>query len=377
MAVTLGVPKETTETENRVALVPDVARQLIGRGMEVRMQPGAGAGAFFADGDYHDVRMVEEREDLYREADVLLKVQPPSLEEIDLLGPETAVLGLLDPLGSPERVSRLRDRGVTAFAMELVPRVARAQAMDALSSQASIAGYKAALMAADLAPRFFPMLTTAAGTVRPAKVLVLGAGVAGLQAIATSHRLGASVSAYDVRPETKDQVASLGATFLELGVGASAEGGYARELTEEEKRQEQELLADRIADMDVVISTAAVPGRKAPILVREADVTAMRPGSVIVDLAAETGGNCECTQAGETVRHEGVLVYGPRNVPGRLPVHASEMYARNLANFLDLLVRDGQWAPDWEDEVVAQTVLTREGSVVPETVRERVEGGAT
>jgi len=377
MAVKLGVPKETVAGECRVALVPAVAGQLMARGMEVRMQPGAGAAAFFADGDYHDVRMVEEPEDLYREADVLLKVQPPTPEEIELLGPDTAVVGFLDPLASPERVARLRDRGVTSFAVELVPRIARAQAMDALSSQASIAGYKAALIAADLAPRFFPMLTTAAGTVRPAKVLVLGAGVAGLQAIATAHRLGASVSAYDVRPETRDQVASLGASFLELDVTGSAEGGYARELTEEEKRREQELLGERIAGMDVVISTAAIPGRPAPILVREAEVTAMRPGSVIVDLAAETGGNCECTRLGETVRHEGVLIHGPRNVPGKLPVHASEMYARNLANFLDLLVTDGHWSPDWEDEVVARTVLTRDGEIVPAAVRERVEGGAS
>ncbi|MFP4615970.1 MAG: Re/Si-specific NAD(P)(+) transhydrogenase subunit alpha [Thiohalorhabdus sp.] len=377
MAVKLGVPKETAAGECRVALVPAVAAQLMAKGLEVRMQPGAGAGAFFADGDYHDVRMVEEPADLYREADVLLRVQPPTPEEIDLLGPETAVLGFLDPLGDPERVARLRDRGVTAFAMELVPRIARAQAMDALSSQASIAGYKAALLAADLAPRFFPMLTTAAGTVRPAKVLVLGAGVAGLQAIATAHRLGASVFAYDVRPETREQAASLGATFLNLDVSGSAEGGYARELTAEEKRREQELLGEQIAGMDVVITTAAVPGRPAPVLVREAEVTAMRPGSVIVDLAAETGGNCECTVLDETVRHEGVMIHGPRNVPGRLPVHASEMYARNLANFLDLLVEDGHWGPDWEDEVVAKTVLTRNGEIVPDAVRERVEGGAS
>ncbi|KPV39608.1 NAD(P) transhydrogenase subunit alpha [Thiohalorhabdus denitrificans] len=377
MAVKLGVPKETAAGECRVALVPAVAAQLMAKGLEVRMQPGAGAGAFFADGDYHDVRMVEEPADLYREADVLLRVQPPTPEEIDLLGPETAVLGFLDPLGDPDRVARLRDRGVTAFAMELVPRIARAQSMDALSSQASIAGYKAALLAADLAPRFFPMLTTAAGTVRPAKVLVLGAGVAGLQAIATAHRLGASVFAYDVRPETREQAASLGATFLDLDVSGSAEGGYARELTDEEKRKEQELLGEQIAGMDVVITTAAVPGRPAPVLVREAEVTAMRPGSVIVDLAAETGGNCECTVLDETVRHEGVMIHGPRNVPGKLPVHASEMYARNLANFLDLLVDGGHWGPDWEDEVVAKTVLTRNGEIVPDAVRERVEGGAS
>ncbi|MEF8793228.1 Re/Si-specific NAD(P)(+) transhydrogenase subunit alpha [Thiohalorhabdus sp.] len=374
MSVRIAVPRETVAGESRVALVPAVAEQLTGRGAEIRMEPGAGVGAYFFDGDYHGVRMVAEPADLFGEADVVLKVQPPTLEEIDRLGSETALVGLLDPFGDPERVARLRDKGVTAFAMEQVPRISRAQSMDALSSQANIAGYKGALIAADQVPRFFPMLTTAAGTVRPAKVLVVGAGVSGLQAIATARRLGAVVSAYDVRPETAEQVESLGAKFLRSEVAAGGEGGYARELSADEKRAEQEMLSEHLADMDAVITTAAIPGKRAPLLVREADVTAMRPGSVIVDLAAETGGNCECTRAGEVMTHEGVTIIGPSNIPSQLPVHASEMYARNLANFLDGLIRDGQFHPDWEDEVVARTALTRNGRIVPDAVRARVEG---
>jgi len=376
MSVRIAVPRETVPGERRVALVPAVAAQLMTRGAEVRMEPGAGAAACYFDGDYHDVRMVADLDDLYGEADIVLKVQPPTGEEIERLGSGTVLVGLLNPFEDPDRLARLRDKGVTAFAMEQIPRISRAQSMDALSSQANIAGYKAALIAADQAPRFFPMLTTAAGTVRPAKVLVVGAGVAGLQAIATARRLGAVVSAYDVRPETAEQVESLGGKFLRSEVAAGGEGGYARELTDEEKRAEQEMLSDHIADMDAVITTAAIPGKRAPVLVREADVTAIRPGSVIVDLAAETGGNCECTRAGEAVTHEGVTIVGPRNIPSRLPVHASEMYARNLASFLELLIRDGHLDPDWEDEVVARTVLTRAGAIVPDIVRERVEGGA-
>ena len=374
MTVRIAVPRETVAGENRVALVPAVAEQLMHRGAEVRMEPGAGAAAFYFDGDYHGVRMVAELDDLYGEADIVLKVQPPTGEEIDRLRPESVLVGFLDPFAEPDRVARLRDAGVTAFAMEQIPRISRAQSMDALSSQANIAGYKAALIAADQVPRFFPMLTTAAGTVRPAKVLVVGAGVAGLQAIATARRLGAVVSAYDVRPETAEQVESLGATFLRSSVAAGGEGGYARELSDDEKRAEQAMLSDHIADMDAVITTAAIPGKRAPLLVREADVTAMRPGSVIVDLAAETGGNCECTRAGETMTHEGVTILGPRNIPSRLPVHASEMYARNVASFLGGLIREGQLAPDWDDEVVARTVLTRDGAIIPDAVRQRVEG---
>lgn len=373
MSVRIAVPRETVPGERRVALVPAVAEQLRQRGAEIRMQPGAGAPAYFADGDYHDVRMVEDLDDLFGEADILLKVQPPTAEEIERLAAGTVLVGFLDPFADPGRVARLRDKGITAFAMEQVPRITRAQSMDALSSQANIAGYKTALIAADLAPRFFPMLTTAAGTVRPAKVLVVGTGVAGLQAIATARRLGAVVSAYDVRPETAEQVESLGARFLRSEVVAGGEGGYARELTEEERRAEREMLSEHIADMDAVITTAAIPGKAAPRIVGEADVTAMRPGSVIVDLAAETGGNCECTRLGETVTHEGVLIHGPRNVPSQLPVDASEMYARNLANFLDLLLTDGHWDPHWEDEIVARTLLTRDGTVAADAVRAHLE----
>ncbi|HKL77911.1 MAG TPA: Re/Si-specific NAD(P)(+) transhydrogenase subunit alpha [Gammaproteobacteria bacterium] len=377
MTIRIAVPRESAEGESRVALVPQVADQLAAKGMEVRLQPGAGERAYFADGDYHGVRVVAETVDLYGEADVVVRVQPPTPEEIDCLRPGTVLIGFLDPFGDPERVAHLRDREITAFAMERVPRISRAQSMDALSSQANIAGYKSALIAADRSPRFFPMLTTAAGTVRPAKVLVIGAGVAGLQAIATANRLGAMVSGYDVRPETREQVESLGAQFLALEVAGGGEGGYARELTPEEKQAEQEMLSDHIAGMDVVITTAAIPGKPAPKIVSEADVTAMHPGSVVVDLAAETGGNCECTRAGETVVHEGVAVYGPRNVPSQLPVHASELYARNVASFLELLAEDGHLAPDWDDEVIAQTALTRDGRIVADNVRERVEGGGS
>ena len=275
--------------------------------------------------------------------------------------PGQVVVGLMEPPRDPARVARLRDAGVTAFALELLPRITRAQSMDALTSQASVAGYRAALMAASGLGRFFPMLTTPAGTIRPARVLVLGAGVAGLQAIATSRRLGAMVEAYDVRPAAEEQVESLGAKFLSLDVDASASGGYARELTAEEREGERALIADHVATSDAVITTAAIPGRRAPLLLTEEMVGAMRPGSVVVDLAAEGGGNCALTRPGETVERGGVTVFGPLNVPSLLPVNASETYARNISDFLGLLIRDGELSPAWDDEIVAASTLTREG----------------
>ena len=376
MAVRVGVPKETTPGERRVALVPDVAARLIKLGAEVLVQRGAGAATHYPDEAYEGCRLVDDAAALLGEADVVLKVQPPSLEEIDAMREGATLIGFLAPHRDPERVARLRDRRITAFAMELVPRISRAQSMDALSSQAAVAGYKAALLAANLTGRFFPMLTTAAGTIRPAKVLVIGAGVAGLQAIATARRLGAMVEAYDVRPATREQVESLGARFVDTGVAAEGEGGYARELTEEEKRKVAEAIARHVAAADAVITTAAVPGRPAPRILTREMVEGMKPGSVVVDLAAETGGNCELTRAGEQVEHGGVTVYGPLNVPSMLAYHASEMYSRNLYNFLALMLKDGALAPDWEDEVVRDTALTREGAICHEPTRRLVEGEA-
>jgi len=293
---------------------------------------------------------------------------------VALLREGIIVIGFLHPHEFDDRICALRDCKITGFAMELIPRISRAQNMDALSSQASIGGYKAALMAANRTARFFPMLTTAAGTIRPAKVLVIGVGVAGLQAIATSKRLGAMVEAYDVRPETREQVESLGAKFVDVKVNAVGEGGYARELSAEEKQQEMEILARHVAQADAIISTAAVPGRPAPRIITTAMVEKMNPGSVIIDLAAYSGGNCELTIPGESFGHELVMIYGPLNVPGMMPVHASEMYAKNLFNFLSLIVRDGEINPDWEDEIVAGSLLTRDGKIQHGLTCERVEG---
>lgn len=343
MSLRIGVPTETTPGETRVAMVPVVGERLVKQGVELLVQAGA--------------------TDVYGQADVVLKVQPPGADEIEMLRSGQVLVGLLAPHRFPERVAALRDRGVTAFALELIPRITRAQSMDALTSQASVAGYKAALMAACGMGRFFPMMTTAAGTIRPVKVLVLGAGVAGLQAIATSRRLGAVVEAYDVRRAVREQVESLGARFLAIDLDAEAEGGYARELTLEQKERERVLVAEHVATSDAVITTAAVPGKPSPRLVTGEMVEAMKPGSVIIDLAAEGGGNCELTRAGQVVVHGRVSIYGPLNVAALLPVHASETYARNLLNFLALIIKDGELHLNWDDEIVAESVLTREGRV--------------
>jgi NAD(P) transhydrogenase subunit alpha len=374
MPLIVAVPKETAPGERRVAMEPGVAAKLAQLGVEVAMQRGAGAQARFADAEFKDVRMVEEAASLYGEADIVFRVQTPTVEEVEQMKEGAVLIGTLHPHRHTEVVAKLRDRKITSFAMELIPRISRAQSMDVLSSQAAIAGYKAAIMGSDLACRFFPMLTTAAGTIRPSKVVVIGAGVAGLQAIATARRLGAMVEGYDVRSATKEQVQSLGAKFIELSIKAEGEGGYARELTDEEKRQQQEELAGYIAKADVLITTAAVPGRPSPKIIPVSTVEGMKLGAVIVDLAAEGGGNCELTKPGETIEHKGVLIHGPLNVPSQVPYHASEMYAKNLLNFVSLMIKDGAFAPDWEDEVIAKSTLTHEGAIKHEPTRQLVEG---
>lgn len=374
MPIKVAVPRETAPGERRVAMEPTVATKLAKLGVEVIMERGAGASARFSDADFKDVRFVDGAGALYAEADLVFKVQTPTEAEIDQMKDGSVLIGTLNPHRFPERVKRLRDKKITSFAMELIPRISRAQAMDVLSSQAAVAGYKAAIMGADLACRFFPMLTTAAGTIRPSKVVVIGAGVAGLQAIATARRLGAMVEGYDVRSATKEQVQSLGAKFIELSIKAEGEGGYARELTAEEKQKQQEELADYIAKADVLITTAAVPGRPSPKIIPVATVEKMKTGAVIIDLAAEGGGNCELTKPGETVEHNGVVIHGPLNVPSQVPLHASEMYAKNLLNFVTLMIQEGEFKPDWNDEVIAGSVLTHDGAIKHEPTRKLVEG---
>jgi NAD(P) transhydrogenase subunit alpha len=376
MPIRIAVPHETTPGERRVALVPAVAEQLTGLGLQISLQAGAGCAAYYRDHDYSGVEIVSDRAALLGQADIVLTVNPPAVEDIGLLRAGTMVVGFLHPHEFDDRIAALRDRNITGFAMELVPRISRAQNMDALSSQASIGGYKAALMAANRTARFFPMLTTAAGTIRPAKVLVIGVGVAGLQAIATAKRLGAMVEAYDVRPETREQVESLGAKFVDVKVTAVGQGGYARELSDEEKAREMEVLTRHVVAADAIISTAGVPGRPAPKIITTAMVEQMKPGAVIIDLAAYSGGNCELTIPGESFGHELVMIYGPLNVPAMMPVHASDMYARNLFNFLKLIIHDGEIRPDWEDEIIAGSLLTRDRQIYHAQTRQRVEGGA-
>jgi NAD(P) transhydrogenase subunit alpha len=364
----VGVAKETAPGETRVAVVPDTVRRLGDEGVETIVERDAGEAATFADSAYEDAgaRPVSADE-LYREADVVCKVRKPSPEEVGRLREGQALIALLQPLVDQEIVRTLAGRGVTAFSMDVIPRVTRAQPMDALSSQSTISGYKAAILAAEHLGKFFPMLTTAAGTIPPAKVLVLGAGVAGLQAIATARRLGAVVSAFDVRPVVKEQVESLGASFLELDVeGAEGVGGYAVALAEDQHAREQELIARHAAESDAVITTALIPGRPAPELITEEAVAGMRPGSVIVDLAAEAGGNCAVTKPGETIVSDGVTVVGLTNLPATMPVHASQMYSRNVHAFLGLLIKDGELVLDFEDEIVRDTCVAHGGRATQE-----------
>jgi H+-translocating NAD(P) transhydrogenase subunit alpha len=358
----VGVPRETATGERRVALVPESVKRLTGSGFEIELERGAGEAASFLDPAYEEAGATLVA-DPYS-ADAIAKVQTPSAEEVERFRDGQVLIGFLQPLTDREGIDRLADRGVVAFAMESIPRITRAQAMDALSSQATVSGYKAAILAAERLPRFFPMLMTAAGTVTPAKVLVLGAGVAGLQAIATARRLGAVVSGFDVRPVVREQVESLGATFLDLGVtGEETAGGYARELTPEEQQRQQEALEARVPDFDAVITTALVPGRPAPRLIPASAVAAMRPGSVIVDLAAETGGNCELTEPGEAVVREGVTIVGYTDLPSTMPFHASQLYSRNVLALLQHLAPDGALNLDWDDEITSSACVTRKEEV--------------
>ncbi len=363
----VAVPRETAPGERRVALVPESVQRLAADGFEVVVERGAGEAASFADASYEEAgARVADGAALLDGAGCVVRVAPPSPEEAERLSAGTVLVGFLAPLTDPAGVERLRARGVVAFAMEAIPRITRAQSMDALSSQATVAGYKAALLAADRSPKMFPLLMTAAGTVAPARVLVLGAGVAGLQAIATARRLGAVVSAFDVRPAVKEQVESLGATFLDLGVrGEETEGGYAKELTPEQQAAQQRALEERIPDFDVVVTTALVPGRPAPRLIPAAAVRAMRPGSVIVDLAAEAGGNCELTRPGEETAESGVTVVGLTNLPSLLASDASRLYSRNVTTLLQHLAPKGELALDFSDEITAGACVTRPAEQAP------------
>ncbi len=371
----VGTPKETAPDERRVALVPDTATRLAAAALEVSVESGAGSAAYITDEAYQQAgaKIVKGASALLGEADAVLKVQAPSAAEVELIKKGAVLISFLQPATQGDIVRALAKHGVTAFSLELVPRISRAQSMDALSSQASAAGYKAVLMAAGRLGKFFPMLMTAAGTIPPARVLVMGAGVAGLQAIATARRLGAVVSAYDVRPAVKEEVESLGATFIELALETQeGEGGYAREQSEEFLRKQRELIGEHVAKSDVVITTAAVPGRRAPLLVTGEMVKRMRPGSVIVDLAAETGGNVELTEAGKDVEVGGVTIIGTRNVPSTMPLHASQLYARNVANLLLHLVKDGAIVLDFEDEITKGSCVTHAGEIVNKRAKQAI-----
>jgi NAD(P) transhydrogenase subunit alpha len=374
MPLTVGVLKETVSGETRVALTPEITTKLQKLGVSVVMETGAGAAAQILDDDYEGVEMTDAAGVLAK-AGMLMTVQPASKDAVNKLGDNSVVVGMMYGHINRDLVKALQDKKHDGFAMELIPRISRAQSMDVLSSQAAASGYQSVLIAALTLNKFFPMLTTAAGTIRPAQVLIIGAGVAGLQAIATAKRLGAIVKGYDVRGATKEQVESLGAKFVETGVSADGEGGYARELTDEEKQMQQEALEKEIAVSDVVISTAAIPGRPAPRIISADAVKAMKPGAVIVDLAAETGGNCELTKAGETVVEHNVTIVGPINLPASLGRHASDMYARNLFNFITPAIEDGELKIDWDDEVFASSALTRDGEIKHEPTRTAIEGG--
>jgi len=381
MALTIGVPRETEAGETRVALIPAVAermRKTLGE-VEVRVESGAGEHAFHADADFSEAGCTVTNRDVVFEADVLVKVAPPSAEEIEALHEGQIVAGFLSPLDKLGTARGLAEAGVTALAMELVPRISRAQKMDALSAMSSLGGYRAAILAADRLPKFFPLLTTAAGTIRPAQVLVLGAGVAGLQAIATAKRLGARVFGYDIRDATREEIESLGAKFVELQIemgDQQDEGGYAKELAKEKQERQPELLQPHIADADVVITTALIPGRPAPLLIREEAVEAMKPGSVIVDLAAPNGGNCAFTETGKTVRAHDVTIVGPTNLPADMPVHASQLYAKTVSALVEEFVEDGTFQPNFDDEIFDGACLTHDGEIHNDRVRDALAQNA-
>jgi NAD(P) transhydrogenase subunit alpha len=374
----IGVPTETVPGERRVALVPETAGRLAKAGSSVLVQRGAGSAASFTDDAYEaaGAALAADAAEVYAKAEFIAKVARPTDAELALMRPGQTLLALLAPLGDPQSVEKYAAAKITALSMDAIPRTTRAQSMDALSSQANIAGYKAVLIAATELPHFFPMLTTAAGTIRPSKAFVLGAGVAGLQAIATARRLGAVVSGFDTRAVVKEQVQSLGATFLELdlGVDAAGAGGYAKALTPEQEAKQQQLLADYIHGMDVVITTAAVPGRRAPVLIIEEAVKGMKPGSVIVDLAAETGGNCALTEPGQVVRKFGVTIVGTTNIPSTMPNDASQLYARNVFALLALIAKDGVLNLDMSDEIIAGTTLVKDGEIVHEPTKAALAG---
>lgn len=378
MKLVIGVVRESALGESRVAIAPDVVQKLNKLGVQVVMQQGAGASAFLPDEKYKqdNVTLVESAADVYAKANLFIRVQTPSLDEIAQMPEGSYLLGALTPHKHLAEIKALADKKITCWATEYIPRISRAQSMDTLSSQAAVAGYVGVVKAAGLSAKFFPMLTTAAGTVRPAKVLVLGAGVAGLQAIATAKRLGAVVEAYDIRPETKEQCESLGAKFIDTGVNAAGEGGYARELTAEEVVKQTEIVDQHIAKADAVITTAAIPGRPSPKLISASAVAKMQPGAVIIDLASEGGGNCELTKPGEIYQHEGVVICGELNVPAQLAVHASEMFSKNLFNFISPWLKDAQLVVDWEDEIISQSCLVKEGEIVNSRIQTLLGGGA-
>ncbi len=374
----IAIAKEVEVSERRVALVPDVVARLVKQGLEIWVEAGAGERAFFPNAAYEaaGATVISDPATLWGEADVVLKVGLPQEREdgqleIDLLREGSVLIGFLNPLGNPVLMQRLAERQVTALSMELIPRTSRAQSMDALSSQAGVAGYQAVLIAAAALPKFFPMLTTAAGTIAPAKVFVLGAGVAGLQAIATARRLGAVVEAFDIRPAVKEEVQSLGAKFVEVPLEEDtvAEGGYAKEVSEAAKQRTQAVIAEHIKQSDAVITTAQVPGKKAPLLVTAEMVAQMKPGSVVVDLAAEQGGNCACTEAGKDVVWQGVTIIGPMNLPSFIPIHASQMYAKNISTLVQYLIKDGGLQLDFADDIVNSACVTHEGTIRNERVR--------
>jgi len=359
----VAIPKEITEAERRVALVPHLVPELRRLGCTVLMEKGAGSGAFYTDENYQDVEFVANRDVLFQQSEVILKVDAPTQDEIKHFQSNAVLIGMLSPHRYQDRIQALCERRITSFAMEFIPRISRAQSMDALSSQATIAGYKAVLLAANMQQRLFPMLTTAAGTIRPVNVLVIGAGVAGLQAIATARRLGGIVKAYDIRSAAREQVESLGAKMVTIDIKAEGAGGYARELTAEEKQLQQQALFDAVAKAEVVISTASVPGKPAPKIISTQMVEAMTSGAVIIDASAQSGGNCELTQPDEIVMHGGVQIYGPTNLPAMVARDASNMYSKNVVNFLTLLIKEGKLAINWDDQIISDSVLTHAGDI--------------
>jgi H+-translocating NAD(P) transhydrogenase subunit alpha len=370
----LAVAKEIEVGEHRVALIPDTVARLVKQGLEVWVEAGAGNGSFFSDTAYESAgaKIISDPATLWGGADLLLKVSPPKEHEVNWLKEGATLISFLNPLADLITIDRLAKQGVTAFGMEMIPRSTRAQSMDALSSQRSVAGYKAVLLAAAALPKYFPMLTTAAGTIAPAKVLIIGAGVAGLQAIATARRLGAIVEAYDIRPVAKEEVQSLGAKFIEVKLEEDTQGanGYAKEISEAAKQKAQEVLTAHIKASDVVITTAQVPGKKAPVMVTEEMVQQMKPGSVIVDLAADQGGNCACTEPAKDIVRHGVTILGPINLPATVPVHASQLYSKNLQTLVQYLVKDGALQLSFEDDIVGNTCVTHAGEIRNQRIKD-------